>query len=832
MATPSGMSSVDNVIVPLELRRALESGNCVLFVGAGLKEHVLDKMGKSAPDGQELARRLADHFGIDASGEYDLAVVSEIVEIRVGRSELVAFIKSQLSDLRPDSLFQWLTTIRWKAIFTTNYDNALEAAYELNPNQPRKAIPFGSTPDLFGIDPRLEIPIYHLCGRISGNDEPFVVVTQSDYVTFREPRRMLFEVLKKNFATSTILYVGYSDRDPNWNLVLEEMRQDFFPSPLPRSYRLALRTQPLNAEILRSKGVETIDASFEGFVAAARAALQGVVICSACGEQSPASKRFCGMCGTPLPHCSLNTPGARCTMNLAQGPLESPKPAERQPAADDMPGIQQQRGDELPAGETPGPDESVSQGLPGPLGVTFKQSPVLAKTAREQPYRPADLRPNSGLVSEDPLQALTENLDHPPLKQPQAVGAYSETPWVQSEVPCLADLRVITDPFPPVEDPHYPLMEDVLSQIDLGAATSSERRDEPRFPDLPDELSLPALESDMPTPNDVPPPINEEETPRILAQEHAQQASLMNLDSGPIRHFKLPAESPFTTAVSRETNAAPTTASDSRDGVEQPWGGKWLMLLATAAVLVFAALGVMQWRSYRNHASNGPVEAIQTKIPDVTRSNLEEKGYNQSGISTDSETHTSSAMTQTKEQSLPRDQSAVPGLLSKASTAKQANELQGGMLRPPAAIPRNIALVKEEEASPSGTTEMPASIPGGLPIGASNSVMNIIREMPVVLPKGTAQKVRVSAGVVEGLLIHQVIPQYPPLAREARIQGTVVLRAVIGKDGTVLSLHVLSGHFMLIQAATAAVRQWRYKPYYLNGEAVEVESQINIDFVL
>jgi protein TonB len=189
-------------------------------------------------------------------------------------------------------------------------------------------------------------------------------------------------------------------------------------------------------------------------------------------------------------------------------------------------------------------------------------------------------------------------------------------------------------------------------------------------------------------------------------------------------------------------------------------------------------------------------------------------------------------MTQTKEQSLPRDQSAVPGLLSKASTAKQANELQGGMLRPPAAIPRNIALVKEEEASPSGTTEMPASIPGGLPIGASNSVMNIIREMPVVLPKGTAQKVRVSAGVVEGLLIHQVIPQYPPLAREARIQGTVVLRAVIGKDGTVLSLHVLSGHFMLIQAATAAVRQWRYKPYYLNGEAVEVESQINIDFVL
>jgi TonB family protein len=765
MATPSGMHSVDNVMLPLGLRRALESGNCVLFVGAALRAHVLDKTGKPAPDGEELARRLADHFGIDAGGEYDLAVVSEIVEIRVGRSELEMFIKSQFSELRPDSLFQWLTTIRWKAIFTTNYDDALETAYDLNPNQPLKAMPFGITPELFDIDPRCEVPIYHLHGRFSGSDKPLFAVTQSDYAKFREPRRMLFEVLKKEFATSTVLYIGYSDLDPNRNLVLEEMRQDFYPSTLPCSYRLALRTQPLNNELLRSQGIETIDASFEGFVAAASAALVCVVTCCACGEKIPASNRFCGMCGTPLPHHSLDTPKAQGRIALVRAPLESPQPMQRQSAAVDISGIQRLHGDEF--------------------------------------------------------------------NRPQEMAASGEAPAVQSEAPVLADSLAIlhAEAFPAVEDPHYPRMEDVLKQIELEDAKASGRRDEPRFPDLHDELSLPALGSKTPRPNGVSPPITEEEVQRTLAQERALLASMMGLDSAPFRPLERPAESPFAVAVSRETSAAPAITSDRGTGVKERWGGKRLMLLATAAVLVLAALGALQWRSHKNRASNGPVEATQTKIPVLTRSNPEEKGYDQSGMSTGSQTHTSSAMTKAKEQSEPQDQSVVPTPLSKASPALQADELHDGVLRPPEAIPRNTAMVKEEDAPPSGTTETPGSTPGGLPNGVPNSVTNIVRDLPVVRPTGTAQKVRISSGVVQGLLVHQVTPQYPPLARQERIGGTVALRAVIGKDGTVQSLHVLSGHFILAQAAMDAVRQWRYKPYYLNGEPVEVESQINVNFV-
>jgi len=242
-------------------------------VGAGLGAHALDKDGNPAPDGQELARRMAEHFKIETGGEYDLAEVAEIVEIRIGRSELETFIKSQVSDLQPDKTFQWLTTIRWKAIFTTNYDNVIETAYNLNPSPPLKPVPFGITPELFPIDPRFDVPIYHLHGRFAGSAKPFVVVTQSDYVTFRDPRRMLFEILKKEFATSTLLYVGYSNRDPNWKLVLEEMREEFYPSPLLPSYRVAPNTQALNAEILIRKGVETINASFADFVSAASVAL-------------------------------------------------------------------------------------------------------------------------------------------------------------------------------------------------------------------------------------------------------------------------------------------------------------------------------------------------------------------------------------------------------------------------------------------------------------------------------------------------------------------------------------------------------------------------------
>jgi len=110
---------------------------------------------------------------------------------------------------------------------------------------------------------------------------------------------------------------------------------------------------------------------------------------------------------------------------------------------------------------------------------------------------------------------------------------------------------------------------------------------------------------------------------------------------------------------------------------------------------------------------------------------------------------------------------------------------------------------------------------------------SVIGNVPTAVPKAaTPQRVRVSQGVSQGLLIHRVQPSYPPLARQARVQGTVVLQALIGKDGTIQNLHVVSGHPMLTSSALEAVKQWRYKPYYLNGEPVEVETTVNVVFTL
>lgn len=84
----------------------------------------------------------------------------------------------------------------------------------------------------------------------------------------------------------------------------------------------------------------------------------------------------------------------------------------------------------------------------------------------------------------------------------------------------------------------------------------------------------------------------------------------------------------------------------------------------------------------------------------------------------------------------------------------------------------------------------------------------------------------------EGDLVHKVLPIYPPLARTARIQGQVVLQAVISKQGMIENLRLLTGRPMLVPAAIEAVRQWRYRPYVLNNEPVEVETQITVNFSL
>jgi TonB family protein len=97
---------------------------------------------------------------------------------------------------------------------------------------------------------------------------------------------------------------------------------------------------------------------------------------------------------------------------------------------------------------------------------------------------------------------------------------------------------------------------------------------------------------------------------------------------------------------------------------------------------------------------------------------------------------------------------------------------------------------------------------------------------------GTTKRIQLGQGITQGLVLHRVAPVYPPPAREARIQGTVVLAAIISKEGTIKDLRVISGPSTLVEAAVGAVQQWRYRPYTLAGEPVEVDTKIEVHFTL
>jgi TonB family protein len=124
----------------------------------------------------------------------------------------------------------------------------------------------------------------------------------------------------------------------------------------------------------------------------------------------------------------------------------------------------------------------------------------------------------------------------------------------------------------------------------------------------------------------------------------------------------------------------------------------------------------------------------------------------------------------------------------------------------------------------SGVGDGGGNIPGGISIG--------VRPL-FEPPKPKPEKPRpMSEGVMEAALLNKVQPQYPVAARLMHIAGTVRLQAIIGKDGRVRDVEVLSGNPILAQAAIIAVRQWRYRPTELNHEIVEVETEITVNFIL
>jgi protein TonB len=182
----------------------------------------------------------------------------------------------------------------------------------------------------------------------------------------------------------------------------------------------------------------------------------------------------------------------------------------------------------------------------------------------------------------------------------------------------------------------------------------------------------------------------------------------------------------------------------------------------------------------------------------------------------------------------------APAAPKPAATQVAQSEVQEGRIVTPIAIPNEVFIPAEPEAAlpPSLHSGPPGPIPGGLPGGVpfgTGSHPLIAPPPPPVKPAEPARPaapVRVHSSLQDAKAISRPTPVYPELAKRAGIQGTVRMEAIISRDGTIESLRVTSGHTLLVKAAVDAVRQWRYRPTILNGEPVEVQTTIEVNFML
>ena len=147
----------------------------------------------------------------------------------------------------------------------------------------------------------------------------------------------------------------------------------------------------------------------------------------------------------------------------------------------------------------------------------------------------------------------------------------------------------------------------------------------------------------------------------------------------------------------------------------------------------------------------------------------------------------------------------------------------------PVAVDTQVAVnfMLSDQPPATGTT-------GNISVGSAGGVVSggVSSGSGGQTPPATPQRVRVSSGVAQGMLLSKVNLLYPQEAKDQHLQGTVILQVIVDKEGNVANVKIISGHPMLAPAAIEAVKQWKYRPYLLNGNPVEVDTQVQVNFTL
>jgi len=294
------------------------------------------------------------------------------------------------------------------------------------------------------------------------------------------------------------------------------------------------------------------------------------------------------------------------------------------------------------------------------------------------------------------------------------------------------------------------------------------------------------------------------------------------------------------TAATFSAPAPPSFTFGGANSAKAPSGAAKKIIFGLVAALVIAAAAYGGW-SYFGHRSQplakatpaaaltpAPQPAAQPASPARTEAAATEPLSTSKSTEDASAVHTEAENDGVEAKS---EKPAHPGKPSAATSAETSKPAPATETEAAAPLVVKSGSEPHVHSAPPAPTDAPAPSVIGIAAGASGApVSDIVADQPVAKP--VLQKMKVSQGIAQGLILKRVAPEYPKNALMMRIEGTVELAATISKEGDIKDVKVLSGNAQLSHAAVQAVKQWKYKPYLLNGEPVEMETQITMDFKL
>ena len=484
---------------------------------------------------------------------------------------------------------------------------------------------------------------------------------------------------------------------------------------------------------------------------------------------------------------------------------------------------------------TPTPARPFAPSAPG-----LKGTPAFSSSPKAPAAPVVPVATQSGFeVENDPVPApdsteaaLLESLPDPvsPVSQPQKppAGMTKEYPWQPMAKPISEPMASAlrraeeaahkpTASVPPsISEPDYSLSAaDLLGESDgAGAATAPAKQKEI----LPTAKPFPAA------PASVTPAAPSSRELGITEHAEASKKVVAFADAAP--------------AIEPPTFSA-YSIKDHEELPEEGTGKNKMFLVVAAVVLIVAAYFGWTKMHSTGESSNTVKQSVPASSPATPASSMQPGTVSQpptvGTIGSPSEIvepPTSSQHSASSVSAKPSPATKISG----AATAPADNEQEVVVRQMPAQalVVANVPVQKTPK--PAVADALQPAAPEALGIGSNSddkAISGLVSNVPVSVPKAVApQSVRVSQGVSQGLLFKRVQPAYPPQAMQMRLQGSVQLQATISKDGSVTNVKTLSGDGILARAASDAVKQWKYKPYFLNGEPVEIQTQITVNFKL